>query len=73
METDLALCVVLTIPVNGTSGEGVSMTVDERKATTEAWAAAVKETEQVLMVQVGGACLKDVQGMVNSAVLMVLW
>jgi dihydrodipicolinate synthase/N-acetylneuraminate lyase len=55
---------MLTIPVNGTSGEGMSMTVDERKAVTEAWAAAVKETMQVLMVHVGGACLKDVQELV---------
>ncbi|PNF30658.1 N-acetylneuraminate lyase [Cryptotermes secundus] len=53
--------------VNGTSGEGMSMTVDERKATTEAWAAAVKETNQILMVQVGGACLKDVQEMAAHA------
>jgi N-acetylneuraminate lyase len=67
------ICLVLTISVNGTSGEGVSMTVDERKATTEAWAAAVKETKQILMVHVGGACLKDVQGMVNSTVLMIVW
>jgi N-acetylneuraminate lyase len=65
-------CLVLTISVNGTSGEGMSMTVAERKSTTEAWAAAVKETKQVLMVQVGGACLKDVQEMVNSTVSVIL-
>jgi N-acetylneuraminate lyase len=59
---------LLTIPVNGTSGEGMSMTVAERKAVTEAWAAAVKETKQILMVQVGGTCLKDVQELVNSSV-----
>lgn len=53
--------------VNGTSGEGMSMTVDERKAVTEAWATAVKETKQVLMVHVGGACLKDVQEMAAHA------
>jgi N-acetylneuraminate lyase len=67
------ICLVLTISVNGTSGEGMSMTVDERKATTEAWAAAVKETNQILMVQVGGACLKDVQEMVNYTLLLILW
>jgi dihydrodipicolinate synthase/N-acetylneuraminate lyase len=60
----------LTIPVNGTSGEGMSMTVDERKAVTEAWAVAVKETKQTLMVQVGGACLKDVQELVNSTQIL---
>ncbi|KDR19640.1 N-acetylneuraminate lyase-like isoform X2 [Zootermopsis nevadensis] len=53
--------------VNGTSGEGMSMTVDERKAVTEAWAMAVKETKQILMVQVGGACLKDVQELAAHA------
>jgi N-acetylneuraminate lyase len=67
------ICFVLTISVNGTSGEGMSMTVNERKVTTEAWAAAVKETNQILMVQVGGACLKDVQEMVNSTLLLILW
>jgi dihydrodipicolinate synthase/N-acetylneuraminate lyase len=51
----------------------MSMTVDERKATTEAWAAAVKETNQIIMVQVGGACLKDVQEMVNYTWLLILW
>ncbi|XP_046997973.1 N-acetylneuraminate lyase-like isoform X1 [Schistocerca americana] len=46
--------------VNGTSGEGMSMTVDERKAVTKAWVDAAKTTKQVVMVQVGGACMKDV-------------
>lgn len=64
------ICLVLPISVNGTSGEGMSMTVEERKATTEAWAAAAKETKQILMVQVGGACLKDVQELVNSTALI---
>ncbi|KAK7866729.1 hypothetical protein R5R35_003150 [Gryllus longicercus] len=52
---------ILGVLVNGTSGEGMSMTVSERKAVTQVWAKAVKETKQSLMVQVGGACLKDVQ------------
>ncbi|PSN51242.1 hypothetical protein C0J52_10556 [Blattella germanica] len=37
------------------------------EAVLEAWAAAVKKTEQVLMVQVGGACLKDVQELAAHA------
>lgn len=49
--------------VNGTSGEGMSMTVEERKAVTQAWVSAVKETKQTLMVQIGGASLPDVLNM----------
>ncbi|KAL6254821.1 hypothetical protein P5V15_014157 [Pogonomyrmex californicus] len=50
------------ILVNGTSGEGMSMSIAERKLITEAWVKAVllKETKQHLMIQVGGAPLPDV-------------
>ncbi|XP_024881133.1 N-acetylneuraminate lyase-like [Temnothorax curvispinosus] len=48
------------ILVNGTSGEGMSISVAERKLVTEAWVKAVKETKQHLMIQVGGAPLPDV-------------
>ncbi|XP_011496317.1 PREDICTED: N-acetylneuraminate lyase-like isoform X2 [Ceratosolen solmsi marchali] len=47
--------------INGTTGEGTSLSIDERKKVVEAWAAAVKETKQHLMVQVGGTALKDVK------------
>ncbi|XP_012064546.1 PREDICTED: N-acetylneuraminate lyase-like [Atta cephalotes] len=46
--------------VNGTSGEGTSMSVAERKLVIEAWVKAVKETKQHLMIQVGGAPLPNV-------------
>ncbi|XP_011634064.1 N-acetylneuraminate lyase-like isoform X3 [Pogonomyrmex barbatus] len=48
--------------VNGTSGEGMSMSVAERKLVTEAWVKAVgfKKTKLHLMIQVGGAPLPDV-------------
>ncbi|XP_074103847.1 N-acetylneuraminate lyase [Cotesia typhae] len=46
--------------VNGTTGEGVSMTVSERKQVAEAWANAVKITKQHLMIQVGGTTFPDV-------------
>ncbi|CAG9823226.1 unnamed protein product [Phaedon cochleariae] len=46
--------------VHGTSGEGMSMTVQERKAVVEEWSKAVKTTKQHLMVQVGGCPLPDV-------------
>lgn len=48
------------ILVNGTSGEGTSLSVAERKLITETWVKAVKETKQHLMIQVGGAPLPDV-------------
>ena len=41
------------------------MTVTERKSVTKAWADATKETKLHLMVQVGGACLKDVEELVS--------
>ncbi|KAL0126095.1 hypothetical protein PUN28_004902 [Cardiocondyla obscurior] len=48
------------ILVNGTTGEGMSMSVGERKLVTEAWVKAVKKTKQHLMIQIGGAALPDV-------------
>jgi N-acetylneuraminate lyase len=45
--------------VHGTSGEGVSMTVVERKEVTEVWSKVVKDTKQHLMVQIGGCPLPD--------------
>lgn len=46
--------------VNGTTGEGTSMNTEERKLVTEAWAQVCTQTQQHLMVQIGGACLPDV-------------
>ncbi|XP_012225268.1 N-acetylneuraminate lyase-like [Linepithema humile] len=48
------------ILANGTSGEGMLMSVTERKLIAEAWAKAVKKTRQHLMIQVGGTSLPDV-------------
>ncbi|XP_060520137.1 N-acetylneuraminate lyase-like [Cylas formicarius] len=45
--------------VHGTTGEGVSLSVEEREKVTEAWLQAVKQTKQHLMVQVGGCPLPD--------------
>uniref|UniRef100_A0ABD2VW42 N-acetylneuraminate lyase n=1 Tax=Trichogramma kaykai TaxID=54128 RepID=A0ABD2VW42_9HYME len=55
------------ILVNGSTGEGTCLTIEERKKITEAWAAAVKETKQHLMIQVGGAALKDVKELAAHA------
>lgn len=56
----LARCGVNGVLVNGTTGEGTSMNLLERKAIAEAWSEAVKSTKQHLMIQVGGAPLPDV-------------
>ncbi|XP_012343211.1 N-acetylneuraminate lyase-like [Apis florea] len=53
--------------VNGTSGEGPSMSLIERKLVAEAWANAVKITKQHLMIQVGGASLPDVLELAKHA------
>lgn len=46
------------ILVNGTTGEGTSMSVAERKKTVETWVSHLQN--QHLMVQIGGAPLPDV-------------
>nr|XP_054769176.1 N-acetylneuraminate lyase-like [Lytechinus pictus] len=47
--------------VNGTTGEGISMTVQERKAAAEKWIALGKTRFQTVIVHVGAANLKDTQ------------
>lgn len=53
--------------VNGTSGEGMSMTLAERKATTEAWLSAAKASGIHVQVQVGGTNLPDVLELTRHA------
>lgn len=53
--------------VNGTTGEGTCMDLNERKAVAEAWATAAKKTNQTIMIQVGGGCLKEVKELVWSS------
>ncbi|XP_077285636.1 N-acetylneuraminate lyase-like isoform X2 [Arctopsyche grandis] len=48
------------ILVNGTSGEGYSMNVEERKLVAEAWIKEAKKYNMHMMLQVGGAPLPDV-------------
>jgi N-acetylneuraminate lyase len=57
---------ILIFIVNGTTGEGTSLTIDERKKVTEAWASVVKETNQYLMVQVGGTSIRNVKELVRE-------
>jgi len=50
---------VYNVYVNGTTGEGPSLTIEERKKIVEKWVEAGKGKLKNIMVQVGTACLKD--------------
>lgn len=58
---------ILGVLVNGTSGEGMSMTLEERKATTEAWIDASKSNGIHVQVQVGGTNMPDVLELTRHA------
>ena len=51
--------------VNGTTGEGTALSMEERCKVTEAWAAVVKETKQHLMIQIGGLSLNEAKRLVS--------
>ncbi|KAH1015405.1 N-acetylneuraminate lyase [Dendroctonus ponderosae] len=55
------------ILVAGSTGEGTSLSLQERKNLTEAWAEAVKKTSQSLMIQVGGGPFPDVVELARHA------
>lgn len=48
------------ILVNGTSGEGMLLTVEERKKVTEKWSEVCKKLDILLMVQISGCPFADV-------------
>lgn len=52
--------------VNGTSGEGMSLSVEERKQTAERWQKVSEQLKLTTMVQIGGAPLADVIELVNQ-------
>lgn len=52
--------------VNGTAGEGMSMTLPERKAVAESWLACRADVP-VVIVQCGAGCLKDTQDLARHA------
>ncbi|CAG9857872.1 unnamed protein product [Phyllotreta striolata] len=56
----LKACGVKGILLNDITGEGMSLTTEERKQLVEFWYDICKEKNQFLMVQVGGAPLKSV-------------
>ncbi|KAJ8970731.1 hypothetical protein NQ317_017389 [Molorchus minor] len=53
--------------IHGSTGEGVSLSVEERKSVVEEWASAVQTTKQHLMIQVGGCPLPDVLELARHA------
>lgn len=53
--------------VNGTTGEGMSMTVEERQKVTEAWKKFSVDIQLNVMVQVGGAPFPDVLKLATHA------
>lgn len=53
--------------VNGTSGEGMSLTLDERKKITEKWHEACKKHDILLMVQIGGCPFVEVVELAKQA------
>lgn len=46
--------------VNGTTGEGMSMSVQERKSVAEKWFSETRRLNITMMVQVGGTTSADV-------------
>lgn len=50
---------------NGTTGEGMTMSVKERKEIAEAWSDSAKRNSQHLVIQVGGAPIADVKELVR--------
>ncbi|XP_066142514.1 N-acetylneuraminate lyase-like isoform X2 [Euwallacea fornicatus] len=58
---------VPAVLVHGSTGEGTSLSVPERKLLAEAWVAAGKLTKQHIMIQVGGCPLPDVKELAAHA------
>ncbi|KAI5723343.1 hypothetical protein M8J76_004616 [Diaphorina citri] len=58
---------VKQVLVNGTTGEGVSMTTAERKLNLEAWMTEAKTHGFTVMVQIGGTCFQEVVELAKHA------
>lgn len=56
--------------VNGTSGEGMSLSVEERKQTAERWQKVSEELKITTMIQIGGAAYADVIELVKLLHIM---
>ncbi|GIY21409.1 n-acetylneuraminate lyase [Caerostris darwini] len=53
--------------VNGTTGEGLSLTVEERKITAEGWVKHGKDKLELVIIQVGANSVKDAQELAAHA------
>ncbi|CAL1281615.1 unnamed protein product [Larinioides sclopetarius] len=53
--------------VNGTTGEGLSLTVEERKILAEGWVKAGKNKLDVIIIQVGANSIKDARELAAHA------
>lgn len=58
---------ITTVFIGGSTGECHSLTLAERRALTEEWAAAVKRTPLRLVVHVGANCLADARTLAAQA------
>lgn len=58
---------ISAVLVNGTSGEGMSMNVNERKLVTEKWYQVCQKFDIILMVQISGCCFRDVIDLAKHA------
>ncbi|XP_071508172.1 N-acetylneuraminate lyase B-like [Diadema antillarum] len=58
---------VTCVFVNGTTGEGLSMTIAERNKLTEKWISLGKNRFQAVIIHVGATNLKDMQEMARHA------
>lgn len=55
------------ILVNGMSGEGMTLRVDERKLVAEEWMKAARKYQMPMMLNIGGADIADVYDMAQHA------
>lgn len=58
---------ISAVLVNGTSGEGMSMNLNERKMVTEKWYQVCQKLDIILMVQISGCCFRDVKDLAKHA------
>lgn len=61
---------ITAVLVNGTTGEGTLLTIEERKETTEKWSEVCKKLEMALMVQISGCSFIDVISLAKHASLL---
>lgn len=55
------------VMVNGATGEGMTLKLDERKKMAEAWITAAKKHQLKMLLQIGGADIADVYDMAKHA------